>query len=375
MITNGSSTHVWKFFRAGGFDQVRFETGADLVNLPSLDQKLWAALSCPTRGLELDPKTLDLLDLDKDGRIRVPEILAAVTWGCAMVKNPDVLLRSGEQLELNAINDSHPEGKALLASAKQILVNLGKKDATSISVDDASDTAKIFAQTQFNGDGVIPAEAAEDAPTKALIADIIPCLGAENDRSARPGVSQAKVDQFFADAAAYSDWVKKSETDAANILPLGDKTADALGAFKAVKGKVDDFFTRCRLAAFDPRSLAAVNRSEAEYVALATKEMSSSAAEVAGFPIASIAAGKALPSATESTLRGPPPSRSSMWRWFRRCLANRRASRRQGGLRLPANSLLTKHGWEPRPVAQWRSWACLASVKSSPATARRRSRP
>ncbi len=295
MITNGSSTHVWKFFRAGGFDQVRFETGADLVNLPSLDQKLWAALSCPTRGLELDPKTLDLLDLDKDGRIRVPEILAAVTWGCAMVKNPDVLLRSGEQLELNAINDSHPEGKALLASAKQILVNLGKKDATSISVDDASDTAKIFAQTQFNGDGVIPAEAAEDAPTKALIADIIACLGAENDRSARPGVSQAKVDQFFADATAYSEWNKKSETDAANILPLGDKTADALGAFKAVKGKVDDFFTRCRLAAFDPRSLAAVNRSEAEYVALATKEMSSSAAEVAGFPIASIAAGKALP--------------------------------------------------------------------------------
>lgn len=295
MITSGSSTHVWKFFRAGGFDQVRFETGADLVNLPSLDQKLWAALSCPTRGLELDPKTLDLLDLDKDGRIRVPEVLAAVAWGCAMVKNPDVLLRSSEQLELSAINDSQPEGKALLASARQILVNLGKKDATSISVDDASDTAKIFAQTQFNGDGIIPTEAAEDAATKALVADIIACLGAENDRSARPGVSQAKVDSFFADATAFSEWVRKSEADVANVLPLGDKTAAAYTAFKAVKAKVDDFFTRCRLAAFDPRALAAVNRSETEYVALATKEMSGSAAEVAGFPIASITAGKALP--------------------------------------------------------------------------------
>jgi hypothetical protein len=51
MNTTSSNKHIWKFFRAGGFDQVRFETGADLVNLPHLNQKLWAALSCPTRGV------------------------------------------------------------------------------------------------------------------------------------------------------------------------------------------------------------------------------------------------------------------------------------------------------------------------------------
>ena len=140
MITNDSNKHAWKFFRAGGFDQVRFETGADLTNLGQLDQKLWAASSCPTRGLEIDPKTLDLIDLDKDGRIRSPEILAAVKWACAMVKTPDVLLRRAEALELGAINDATPEGKALLASAKQILENLGKQDATQISVDEAADT-------------------------------------------------------------------------------------------------------------------------------------------------------------------------------------------------------------------------------------------
>jgi len=295
MITNDSNKHAWKFFRAGGFDQVRFETGADLTNLGQLDQKLWAASSCPTRGLEIDPKTLDLIDLDKDGRIRSPEILAAVKWACAMVKTPDVLLRRAEALELGAINDATPEGKALLASAKQILENLGKQDATQISVDEAADTAKIFAETKFNGDGIIPAEAADDAATKALIADVIACLGSELDRSGKPGISQAKVDQFFADALAYSEWVKKSETDKANILPLGDQTAAALAAFKAIKAKVDDYFTRCRLAAFDPRALAAVNRSEAEYLTVAAKDMSITAAEVSGFPLAAIAAAKPLP--------------------------------------------------------------------------------
>ncbi len=287
--------HAWNFFRAGGFEQVHFESGADLVNLDQLDQKLWAALSCPTRGIEFDTRTLDLIDTDKDGRIRAPEIIAAVKWACAMVRNPDDLLRSAASIDLSSINDGTPEGKQLLASAKQILANLGKKDATAISLDDASDTAKIFAQTQLNGDGIVPADSAADDATKAVINDIIACTGSDADRSGKPGVSQARVDSFFADAAAFSDWWKKAETDAATILPLGDKTAAAVAAFNAVKAKVDDYFSRCRLAAFDQRALAALNRQESEYLTLAAKDLSISAAEVAGFPLARVEAGKALP--------------------------------------------------------------------------------
>ncbi|MEY3534435.1 MAG: hypothetical protein RLZZ582_11, partial [Verrucomicrobiota bacterium] len=37
--------HPWQFFRAGGFDQVKLQTGADLMNLDQLDQKLWVALA------------------------------------------------------------------------------------------------------------------------------------------------------------------------------------------------------------------------------------------------------------------------------------------------------------------------------------------
>jgi len=49
-----NSRHRWRFFRSGGFDQVRLETGADLMSLDQLDQKLWVALSCPVKGLEFD---------------------------------------------------------------------------------------------------------------------------------------------------------------------------------------------------------------------------------------------------------------------------------------------------------------------------------
>lgn len=286
--------HYWKFFRAGGFDQVKLESGADLARLDQLDQKLWVALACPTRGLEFDSRTLELIDTDQNGRIRAPEIIAAAKWATGLLKNPDDLLKGQPSLPLDAINDTSPDGQQILASAKQILANLGKRDETAIGLDEVSDTAKIFAATNFNGDGIIPADAAEDDPTKSVINDIITCFGAENDRSGKPGINQAKLDAFFTDAEAYSNWWKQAEGDK-NILPLGQTTADAAAAVKAVKVKVDDFFVRCRLAAYDARAMPALNHQESDYIPLTAKDLTANASEVAGFPLALAAPGKALP--------------------------------------------------------------------------------
>jgi len=289
-----TNQHTWKFFRAGGFDQVKLTTGADIAHIDQLDQKLWVALACPTQGLEFDSQTLALIDADKDGRIRAPEIIAACKWATANLKNPDDLVKGAIALPLAAINDTTPEGRQLLASAKHILSSLGKAGSAEITLADTADTAKIFASTNFNGDGIVPADAAGDAATKAVIVDIIACLGSEADRNAKPGIGQAKLDQFFADAIAFSDWHKKAESDPV-VLPFGDKTADAAAAVRAVKAKVDDYFARCRLAAFDARALGALNREEKEYLAIAAKDLTISATEVAGFPLARIEAGKPLP--------------------------------------------------------------------------------
>src|SRR5208283_2390923 len=101
-----STNHIWKFFRAGGFDQVRLDTGSDLMALDQLDQKLWVALACPTTGLEFDKATLALIDTGKDGRIRAPELIAATKWAGGLLKNPDDLLKSSPSLALSAINDT-----------------------------------------------------------------------------------------------------------------------------------------------------------------------------------------------------------------------------------------------------------------------------
>jgi hypothetical protein len=287
------SPHIWKFFRTGGIDQVALETAADLLNLGQLDQKLWVALSCPVKGLELDEKTLALIDGDGDGRIRVPELLAAISWTVARVKDANLLLKGDEGLPLATINDSTSEGKILLASARQILANVGKKDAAAITVADAADTAKIFSASSLNGDGIVPPEATEDAAAQALIKDIIACLGGSKDRTGSTGVTAAQADAFFAELGAYIAWVGLSGTK--DIAVLGDATDTAYSALKAVRAKVNDFFARCRLAAFDARAIAALNRNESEYLAIAAKDLKITAEEVADFPLATIAAGRALP--------------------------------------------------------------------------------
>jgi hypothetical protein len=68
-------THTWRFFRSSGFDQVIIDSVDDLQNLATLDKKLWTALACPTKGLELDPRMLSYIDADNDGRVRVPETI------------------------------------------------------------------------------------------------------------------------------------------------------------------------------------------------------------------------------------------------------------------------------------------------------------
>lgn len=288
-----SSPHVWKFFRTGGLDQVALETGADLLALPQLNQKLWVALSCPVKRLSLDEKTLALIDADGDGQIRAPELLAAVKWGTDRVKDAGIFLQGNDPLPLDAINDATPEGKILLSSARQILANLGKPEATAITVAEAADTARIFSAGALNGDGVIPPEATEDVDAQALIKDIILCLGGDVDRTGSTGVTAEQVDKFFTELSAYVDWIGQSGSK--DIAILGVATDAACSAIKTVRGKVEDFFARCRLAAFDSRAIEALDQSETEFLKLAAKDLRIVAEEVAAFPLARIDAGRTLP--------------------------------------------------------------------------------
>ncbi|MBR1589227.1 MAG: hypothetical protein IJ658_12990, partial [Kiritimatiellae bacterium] len=231
--------HKWQFFKSARCVQAKVETGDDLLALKELDKKLWTVLSAPTKGVRFDEATLKLMDADGDGRIRVPEVLAAVDWMAARFKKLDFLFAGHNEIPLDEIKDDTPEGQALLKSFKNLLTRAGKGDATTLSLSDATGMADVFNAQPFNGDGVVTAKSTSDAAVAATIAAIAAAEGAVSDRSGEDGIDQGKADAFFADVAARLAW-KAAAKDAA---AFGDKTAEAYAAFKAVEAKIDEFFT------------------------------------------------------------------------------------------------------------------------------------
>lgn len=286
------ATHGWTFFRAGGVDQVALDSGADLENLPKLDKKLWVALACPTSGTEIDEKTLEMLDTDKDARIRPPEILEAIAWSGSVFKSLDPFFDESGTAPLDAFAKTE-EGRSVVASAKRILADQGKADAKSIDLEDVLAMKEVFANTRFNGDGIVPADAGGDDTMKKVIEDVISITGSVVDRSGKPGVDQALADGFFKDAADVVAWSDAGTSEA--ILALADKTAAAFDALVAVEAKVRDFFTRCQIAAFDSRGAALLAPSEADFGAIAAEVLSADREKVAAMPLARVDANALLP--------------------------------------------------------------------------------
>ncbi|AVS74340.1 hypothetical protein [Paracidovorax cattleyae] len=294
--TSPSSAHPWQFFRAGGVDQVLIRTGADIAHLAELDQKLWVALACPTRGVEFDPRTLDLIDTDGDGRIRPPELLAACAWACERLRDPDELARPGPAMALSALDDATEDGAALAAQARRILALAGREDAESITLDEVLERSEKLNAQRFNGDGAVsPATAEDDAEALEALKRIMATHGSVPAVADQPaGVDRKTAEAFFAEVDALQQWADGVQAHPEG-MPLGDRTLQAAQAVQAVRHKVDDFFTRARLAAYDPRVRTAMHPSDDDYAALARMELSPGSDAVAALPLAPFTPDGTLP--------------------------------------------------------------------------------
>ena len=249
-----AETYPWKFSSVGGSVRVKILSGEDIRNLYQLDRKMWTVLSCPTEGLEFDAKSLKMIDVDGDGRIRVDEVIKTSQWLTRVIRDADLLLKEADALKLEDFNADDPDGARLQASARQILKNLGlEKD--EISLEDTADNVKIFAGTQFNGDGIITPASASDEATSQLI-ETIAGIASAVDRSGVAGITADHIEAFYTACADFEAWQKAGTKD---VFPFGDKTADALSAVEAVKDKVADYFMRCKLIGFEAALSPAVD--------------------------------------------------------------------------------------------------------------------
>jgi hypothetical protein len=266
----------------GGLDQVSLSTAADLMALGQLDQKLWVALSCPVKGLQIDERTLTLIDSDGDGHVRPPEVIAAATWACAKLRDPALLLKGADPLPLDAISTG-AEGAPIADAARWILSRLGSS-ATAVTAGQAAEVAKAVSQGALKGDGVLRPEAASDEGVRTLIQEIIQCQGKATEET---------VAAFYADLAAFKAWSEGGGSTGS--ATLGPAAAEAFAAVAAVRTKVADYFARTQLAAFDAKAIPGLNLYDEDFRKVAMGELAPDSPALAAFPLARVELGRPLP--------------------------------------------------------------------------------
>jgi hypothetical protein len=274
--------YKWTFANIGGTTRVKISTGEDLAHLSELDPKMWTVLSCPVKGLEIDEKSLMYMDTDSDGKIRLSDVISTSEWMVSVLKDPALLLEGKDSIDIENFNQSGDCGAHLYKSAKHILEALGK-EGTVITMADIADMAKVYANTRYNGDGVITEGTSDSAEDKAAIAAAVKSTGGTPDRSGAQGVNADQIEAFYKDLADYAAWCA-AEVEA----PFGDKTDAVIAAYHALDAKVQDFFVRSKLAAFSPESVAALDVKTSQIEGISADNLADKSEQIALYPLVRI---------------------------------------------------------------------------------------
>ncbi len=227
LITNDG--YEWKFSTVGGVTRVNIETGDDIAHLDELDQKLWTVLSCPVKGLEFDEKTLAMLDADKDGKIRVHEVMAAAQWLRKVLVDMNYLLEGNDNIEFGAICNNSEEGMQVIEAAKMILAKLGLQKE-SITLADVNEYMAIYEE-------------------------------------------KCKAEYKAEEGEPYEP-------------PYGEGSDAAEEAVGAVRAKVADWFMRCKLVQFDEEAAPALDVQVEKIAAISGSDLAANVDEIGTYPLA-----------------------------------------------------------------------------------------
>ena len=99
------ANYKWSFANVGGVTRVRIHDAEDIRHLGELDKKMWTVLSCPVHGLEICDDSLQAMDLDGDGKLRLKEVVATSEWLCSTLKDPQSLFEQKDSIAIDNIAD------------------------------------------------------------------------------------------------------------------------------------------------------------------------------------------------------------------------------------------------------------------------------
>ncbi|MFR0875078.1 MAG: hypothetical protein ACLSHC_11080 [Bilophila wadsworthia] len=126
-----------------------------------------------------------------------------------------------------------------------------------------------------------------------FIEDIVATTGGATDAGGQQGAT-LELAQTFMRKQDYKAWFDELAAYA-DTFPLGSGTDTAFQIFQSVRPKIDDYFTRCQLVAFDVRASDALNAPETIFAQLVDHALNTDDEAMRELPLAHIAADQPLP--------------------------------------------------------------------------------
>ena len=239
-LSKDKSNYKWQYCSLGGTKRVCITSGEDIAHLAELDQKLWTVLSCPVKGLELDERTLDLIDFDRDGKIRAEEVITAANWLCSVVKDKNMILQGHDYIDLADFNTDNEEGAQMHDCAAEVLKIMGLEKTT---------------------------------------------------------ITLPELNEFLADydENCAKDLESSLESLSVKSSPYGANSNDAVSAVDVIRDKVTDYFLRCKFIQFHDDCATALDVSAEKVAEISEKNFATNIEEISKYPLSKPRADALLP--------------------------------------------------------------------------------
>jgi hypothetical protein len=236
--------------RYGGSLQVSIPSFEVLVEAIRIPETQWLATACPVEGLNCDPRLLAFVDTDKNGRIRVAEVRAAVEHAAKLLTSYQGADAASDVLELNALSD---EAVKLRDVAGILLDTLKAADRTRISLEQVRTSEKALRAAGQNGDGIV-APVFLPEPLRPLAEKLMASFPEVKNRSGEAGVDLPMLQRFREERTALLVHL----AGRAAVLVWGERSVEQARRIQEIRPLLDTYFLQCRLVAAWPEAVASL---------------------------------------------------------------------------------------------------------------------
>lgn len=232
--------HRHAFFRTARTTQAALTCGADIEHLADLDRTYWAILSRPEFIYGRNEPLTGYLDTNEDGRIRMPEVLAAIEWLKPRIASFDRLFLPYEGLVKEDFRDDTPEGKALSDLLAQIA-----PDGSPIPLDTLYKQRAKVCGAEPCYPGKVPFTIGCDPTVERRVLDVAETLWCCN-----PGISGEEE----LGRKEFEEGIKTVDQGLAWIAakPKSPYDDDAFSIFCSLQKPIDAYFLACETLRYDP---------------------------------------------------------------------------------------------------------------------------